>query len=623
MANLPYHNPQAQAASPEPAAAPQLTTGTDEQGREYAFPQRVDPESIIKVLNAYRVEAEHARDSGDNPRTEVWKNNIDRYWGRYDMSRKASWQSKLVLPEVPQYVDRWASAMREALDAAPQLFTIEDDAGAGINEPLIPHLERVMKVLLARCSRTPDGHFASFSSLFEEQMKLGAMMALCAAVTWKTDPTGWGWVSVETVDPRETWFDPKGRGLYRRRRYEIDKHELAGMASKTDEFGMPIYDIEQVFMLGAEVDEMMRANRAAITGHDQGTDQGRIPIIIDEWIATVILDDGTVAADKSLMIQANEKYLIRGPEQNPYWHRQDWIVFTPMISVPLSIYGRTYMEEWAPTADAYIEMTQLILDAVQTSAMKAFVAQPDMLENPQQLAEGISPNKVFTLDAGLPVADFLKEVDLGMLDQSAVQVWEKLKQELQEGAKLSEVALGQMPNKTHIAATAVAQSAQSGSAMIRSMAKTIEERWLEPVLTLVWQTALQYMDFNVIAQEIGPETAAMLNARRAEFQQRKIKFRVRGISGLLDRQAKLQSFMQMLQVVAANPALLQAFMQRTNFPKLFQTLLVWLGIDPAQFEFTQAEMQMQQMQQLLGAMQGGQAQPGAAPQQPQPQGQPQ
>lgn len=578
--------------------------------------QAPSPEDIVKVLDAFRVEGQNARDSGDNPRTPIWAANLNRYWGRYDMTKKASWQSQLVLPAVPQYVDRWSAAMREALEAQDKFFTVEDEARTGRIEPLIPHIERVMQVLLSRCSRTPDGHLASFSSLFEEQMKLGAMMALCSAVTWKQDTKG-GWVAVESVDPREVWYDPKGRNLYRRRRYEIDKHELLLMTTRVDDVGLPIYNIEQVMQLGAQVDELARTNRDSLTGGSSGTDQGRTPIVIDEWIATVILNDGVVAADRSLMIQANEKFLIRGPEKNPYWHGTDWLVFTPMISVPLSIYGRTYMEEWAPTADAYIEMTNLILDAVQTSAMKAYVVQAAMLADPTQIAEGISPNKVFQLDEGVAVADFIKEIELGVLPPEVLGVWQQLKNELQEGAKLNEIAMGQLPSKTHISAAASTQAGMSGSAMIRSMAKTIEQRWLEPTLTLVWETALQYMDFMTLAEEIGPETAQMLNAQRAEFQKRKIKFRVRGISGLLDRQAKLQNFLQFAQIIAQNPALLQAFMQKTNFSRLLQTLLVWLGIDPASFEYTPQEQMQMQMQQQLAALIGA---PGQQP--PGPQGQP-
>lgn len=593
MADLPEHVPDA------PAIEPVL--------------KNPPTEDIIKILESYRVEAEQARDGGPNARTDVWKSNWDRYWGRYDFSKKASWQSQHVLPEVPQYVDRWAAAMREALDAGGDWFTAEDEGGTGISEPLIPHINRVMKVLLGRCSRTPDGHYASFSSLFEEQMKLGAIMACCASVTWQMD-SGGGWVRVASVDPREVWFDPKGRGLYRRRHYEIDKHELVAMASRLDEFGLPIYDLEQINQLGAEVDEKTGQNREVSTGTGQGTDQGRTPIQIDEWRATILNPTtGEVWADRALLVTANSKFLIRGPEINPYWHNQDWVVFTPMVSVPMSIYGRTYMEEWVGTDDAFMEMTNLLLDATQMSAMKAFVAQSDMLQDPSQLAEGISPNKLFLLAEGMPVADFLKEIDLGELPPEAISAWTMLKEELREGAKLSEIALGQMPNKTHIAAEGIQQSAQAGSAMIRSMAKTIEQRFLEPLLTLVWQTALQYMDFLSLANEIGEDTANMLQAQRKQFLERRIKFRVRGISGLIDRQQKLQNLLQLLGAISQNPALLTAFMQKTNLPRLLNSMVVLFGVDPKLYEHTPAELMQQQVAAQMQAVQP-QAQPAAAPQ---------
>lgn len=558
--------------------------------------QSPDPMEIVTRLQAYATEAEQARDGGPSPRTSTWRDNWDRYWGRYDFSDKADWQSKHVLPEIPQYVDRWASALREALDSSSEWFEVEDPGQPG--SALIPHIRKAMDVILARCARTPDGHPAPFGSVFEEQMKLGAMMMMSSAVTWKTETTG-GWVAVDSVDPRELWFDPKGRGLYRRRRYEIDKHELLSMAQQLDEFGLPIYNVDQIMELGAQVDEEARSNRERSTGTGQGTDQGRTPIQIDEWRATVILDDGKIAADRALMVVANEKFLIRGPEVNPYNHNKDWIVATPMVPVPMSIYGRSYMEEWAPTADAYTEMTNLILDGIYTSSMKAFAAQPDMLSDPNQLAEGISPNKVFEMEEGRPPANFILDIELGQLPPEAITAWQHLKNELQEGAKLSETALGQLPNKTHIAATAVQGAAQAGSAMIRSMAKTIEQRWLEPVLTLIWETALQYMNFMELADEIGEETARMLQSRREQFQQRKIKFRVRGISGIIDRQTKLSNMLAMIQTIGQNPALMMTFMQRVDVRKLLDSMITLFGVDPTMFQYSDSELRDPQVQQQI------------------------
>lgn len=553
----------------------------------------LDDQEIVNILAAYATEAEQARESGPSPRDDTWRANWDRYWGRYDHSKKADWQSKHVMPEAPQFVDRWAAAMREALDAGGEWFTAEDETGT--RTELVPHINKLMRILLSRCARTPDGHRADFSSVFEDQMKLGALMACCAAVTWKDDERG-GWVAVDSVDPREVWLDPKMRNLYRRRRYFIDKYELLARAQEQDAEGNDLYNVEEIVRLASATEQEDRDDRERSSGTGEGTGgaSGRKVIKIDEWLCTLLSPTGEVAGRNVLCVVANDRYLIRGPEANPFWHEQDWLVLTPMVPVPFSPYGRSYMEDWADVADAFIELTNLILDGVFTSTLKAFAAAPDMLKDPTALSEGISPNKVFELEDGVGLRDFMKEIDLGSLPPEAISVWTALKNEMRDGAKLSEIALGQVPPKGQITATEVMQVSQSGSAMIRSMARTIESRFLEPILTLVWQTALQHMDFMDLADELGEETASMLQARREEFSQSKFVFRVRGISGLVDRQSKLQALLSFLQTAGQNELLMQALLQRTDPNKLLDLLFKLFGVDPTELAMTQTERLMQQ-----------------------------
>lgn len=312
---------------------------------------------------------------------------------------------------------------------------------------------------------------------------------------------------MNSVDPREYFGDATGRNLYRLRRYTIDKHRLLEMAQDADSDGNSLYDVEMIKQLHSDIDEDMRNERERSTGHGQGEGgpTGRKEITIDEWLCTILLPDGTVAAQNALVVVANERFVIRGPEENPFWHQRDWTVFTPMVTVPFSIYGRTYAEDWSDPADAFVELTNLIMDGIFTSTMKAYAVQPDMLKDPSQLQEGIYPNKIFEMEEGMPPADFMKDIDLGRLPSESITVWQSLKQEMREGAKLSEIALGQVPPKGDITATEVNQVQQSGSAMIRSMARTIEARFLEPILTLLFQTALQHMDFNdpALRAELG------------------------------------------------------------------------------------------------------------------------
>lgn len=549
----------------------------------------MDDSKIINILSDYKSQAKLARESGPNARDPIWRQNWDLYWGRFDFSKKAPWQSKTVMPEAAQAIDRWSAAMREALVQETEWY--EPKIPGDRNNDLTPHIRKFMDYLLSQCGRSPEGHTLDFSAVFEEQMKLGCLMMTNLVVTWK------GHVSVESSDPRFCWYDPKRRGLYRVRRFEMDRYQLLELASLEDNQGSPLYDREVINRLVSQTDEEIRAEQERSSGHDQGAD--RHTIIVDEWLCTLMDDEGKAEHNQELVMVANDKWIIRGPETNPFWHKKDWIVSCPMIHVPFSVYGKSYMEEWSSVAIAFTEMTNLILDATFTSAMKAFVAQPDMLEDPTELAEGISPNKIFQLAEGMPVQDFLRDIDLGTMPSESVAIWTALKQEMREGQKLSELALGQLPPKGGITATEVAEASQSSSAVIRSMAKTIEERLLEPALNLIFMTGIQHVDFTRkdVVHAIGEDAANMLASQREAFRNGDIHFRVRGLSGIIERQSKLRSFLAMLQTIGSNEMLLQQFVEKYDIGKAFDKLMRLFGVDTTELSLTERERMMRQITQ--------------------------
>ena len=103
----------------------------------------IDDQDLVNLLASYCTEAEEARQSGPNPRDDVWRSNWDRYWGRYDMADKAPWQSRHVMPEVPQFVDRWAAAMREALASVADALARQDaDDFSGESETLFVMMQQ-------------------------------------------------------------------------------------------------------------------------------------------------------------------------------------------------------------------------------------------------------------------------------------------------------------------------------------------------------------------------------------------------------------------------------------------------------------------------------------------------
>jgi hypothetical protein len=573
---------------------------------------------LITILEAYRIEAWQARISGRNPRDVKWRENLDLYWNRFDFSKKARWQSTAILPEVPQFVDKFAAAMTEALVASQngngEFFTVEDPADA--EGDITKAIKAMLKVWLDEVAVTPNGHPLSFLAVFPDFVKLGALMNMAAIVLWKERPDGTGYVSVEPLDPRALWFDHTGRGLYRIRRIEVDKSEMLRLARQTNKRGKKIYNLQQIENLASYLRVEMQEEQRRLTGSGVEQTSWRKPLTLDEYLCTIVDTDGQVLATNSLVIVANERFIIRGPEANPFWHKRDWIVSTPLITVPLAPYGRSYMENMGSMARLFNDLTNLIMDAVYTSALKAFAINPSLLEDPTQADEGLSPNVTYRLQDGSDPKMFMNEIELGSIPPDVFQVWQALKSELQTAAGFNDISAGNMAPKGRTSASEIVTADTNSTAQQRDIARTIEQRFIEPVLDLVWKTGLQHMKKNdpkLIAAVGNEQLYQALWMRRKELAGRSLTFHVRGISEMILKQQKLKALLQTVGIIAQNQNLTQAFMQKVDPGKLIDLILSLQEIDISKLGLTPREQMMKQISQQGEAIAGPMGQPAPQP----------
>lgn len=577
--------------------------------------QTSEDAELVASLVSYKREAEQNRKGGLNPRDDKWKTNLDLYWNRYDFSNKADWQSKNVMPEVPSYVDRFAGALKDAMVSTPNgFYTVTDPYDT--EDDLTDSVKKMTDVWLSSVGRNQIGQTMDFSTVFEEQVKMGALMNMSAKVTWKKDVPG-GRVAIESVDPRFVWLDHTYRNLYRITRTELDGVEVARMAGARSKNGKPLYKPNEMARLVASMLADQNTKRE-LSGNGETVTSDRKIVTVDEYIASVMNDKGELVMDNEIALVANDQYLIRGPEKNPYWHGKDWLVYSSMMPVPLSPYGRTYMEDFGSIAKVYTDLTNLILDATYMSSMKAYVIVPAMLKDPSQLSTGMYPNKLWQLEEGYSPEEFAKALELGAIDSGSVQIWQALKSELADAGGMNEIGLGQLPDKTHISASASNGAQQASSAILRSVAQTIETRWLDPTLDLVWKTGLQKAEAGDVrmATAVGADMYAALLTNRKELIKRPYTFQARGISGLIQRSQKLQAFMSILQIVAQNEVLMQAFMQRIDVNKLVNYLFYLSNVDLSKMEPSARQALINEVTQPLGqaqeaAQQGGGGSPPA------------
>lgn len=569
---------------------------------------------IVSTLQSYKREGEEARKTGFNPRDDKWSENLNLYWNRHDFSRKASWQAKEVMPEVPSYVDRFAAALREALMAAgPEWYNIDDPGD--VEQDLAASVKKMTDIWLTQVGTSPSGMPLAYPFVFEEQMKLGSLMATSNVVTWKDDVPG-GRVAIDTVDPRFVWFDPTGRNLYRFRRIELDRHELEEMLEQTDNKGRPLFDMEQMGNLISGLSAEDKISREELAGNSQEITSARNPVVLDEYVATVVDTQGKKSYKKALFVVANDRHLIRGPETNPFWHGKDWLVYAPLVTVPLSPYGRSYMEDFGSLSRTFTNLTNLLLDATYTSSLNSWAIVVDMLQDPNQLKSGMKPNKLWKLQDVARAGDFIQKIEVGQLPKESVKMWELMKNELAEAAKANEIGLGQFAPHPRTSATEVLSTQNSSSALVRSVAETAEVLHINPTVDLVWKTGLQHMkpDDKVLQGALGPDMYRALYMRRKELIKRPFTFQATGISRMIQKAQKLKALLAILQVITSSEVLAQKFIEKFSIDRLLTMILELSDVDYHRLQATEREAMISQiagpLQNMAVGGKGGKAGPG-------------
>ena len=553
----------------------------------------LEDKELIQLLNEYFDDAQDARRSGTESRDEAWELNWDAYWGRYDSSYKADWQSREVLPEVANFVDRNAAALTSILVRGEDWHAATDPADP--TGRFGKMMTKFNKLLLSHSGTNASGQDVGFGATFSDVVKCANLSAGCLTVTHRK-----GRVRVDAVDAREVYFDPKGRGLYRVRRYEIDRWTLEELKNEQDSDGESLW--KNIDKLQESLNTEAETERQTSSGgNEQGASYRRKPVVLKEYLCTILNTDGELVAKNQLVVMANDQFIVRGPENNPHWHMKDWLIYMPPIQVPFSQYGRSYVEVFRDLANTFIELTNLLIDAAFASSIHSYMIWLDALDDPSQIQDGIAPGTTVTARDTWPAGqDFVREIRTGEFPPALINVWQGIKGELRDGAMLNETTLGQVPPKGDITATEIRSSTSGSSAMMASIAQDYDTRLLGPMLELVFWTGIQIYDPEEnpeLAKELGDDLSAMLVTQRETIRGRQFKFTASGITSAVDRGQRLQGTMGLLQILGQSEFLAAAFAQKHSVPKLLDTIIDGLDIDASRLEKDEEEIQADERRQ--------------------------
>lgn len=590
----------------------------------------VDPESqrIITISQSYLREAEQARLSRMNRN----RKNREAYFGHQDWTGKIEGQSTEFLPKTAMAVEQFGAFIKRSLTQFGDWFSVEAPPRSPLSDT------EIRKMLRCFMERVHDGNSKKhFGVIMSDALKMASLESLLILKVHgkhrkmnrhmvepgtgeivDMDVSPWT-LQVDIVRTEDYFPDPRGDGLYEIHRVERDLHEVMAMAEGDD----PLYDIDQV----EQLNQQLRTHDIGVRQeHERGQDEATVPktrkrVVIDEYWGTLLDDDGTVIMRNAVWAIANDRFLIRPPERNPFWHGESPFVAVPLVRVPHSVWHKALYDEAVDLNLAMNELYNLMLDGGLSSVWGVREVRTDWLVDPSQVAGGLPQGATLEINEQAPAnASAVQQSSTGQVPQDALGMFNISDREFMAASLTNDIKLGMLPSK-QVRATEVMEASQAQSTTLDSIAGDIEHDGMQPVIRKSWMLLLQFLEdlpSEDVIGAIGPrkalELARMSPGERLDMFQG-CQFKVHGLSSTMNRARDFQKLMGLMQGVSGNPMLMEAFMRRTSPDKILEQMFKQLNMNPEDFEPTPEEQEqsgerMQRTQALAQMMGNGGSPPG-------------
>ena len=611
-----------------------VKAGTDDSGANVTVS---DDESLTVIQAVHRsyVEADDAKKG----RMSQNRRNRDVYLGRQDWSYKQDGQSREFLPKVSSTVEQTCAFVKRGLINFGDWFSVDIDrtlTGVIDGSQIREVLKCFFNDLWDRNNKSTE-----LTTVLSDAVKVGLLESLIilkvhgglmpmrrpkfapgsriadtkTELLWEEDEV-WR-LRIDIVRPEDFFPDPSGNGLYEIHRVERDLHEVIQMAEDG------VYDMEVVKQLiDTSYEQPLDEKR---TDRDRNqletTPPGnRKKVLLMEFWGTLLNSDGTVAHRNIVTTVANERYLIRKPEPNPFWHQESPFVVAPLVRVPFSVWHKALYDHAVSLNITLNELFSLMIDGAIASVWGIKQVRVEDLEDPSQVANGIAQGATLAVKNTLPHnADVLKIVATGQVPGEAMSMFEAANREYNTSAVSNELKVGQLPPKK-VLATEVVEVSQSTALTLDGMISDLEAQIICPAIRKSWMNILQNADdipSHAWSSVINKRTAMMI--MRASPEERyalfsdKCQFRVFGLSATMQRALDFQKMMALMQATTLNPMLMQAFMAKMSGDKALRSLMRALNLNPDMMEMdpeeqAKAPQTKQEVMGLAQSMQGGNGQ---------------
>jgi len=612
-----------------------------------------DPVALVQYMLDMRRESFHAR------RLRMRQNELNRraVKGMQDWSHKIEGQSREFIPKTSELREQFAAFIKRGLVQFGQWFSLEQTG------PMPVDVRQVTKWLAKQLSSLPgsDGNDESIELKISDGSKVGLLESVIVLKVTAQRETAVRYAPVDDVEvesiidsrrrlridlmrTEDYYPDPTGRGLYEIGDTEEDFSSIEELSQGDD----PVYDPNIVMALRTDFEreerEFVERRKFERLQHVERA-KPRHRVRLSEYWGTILDSNGGVAVGpvrlpdgrrevrplRNVMFTvANDQFLIRRPEVNPYWHGESVFVKIPLLREPFTVWHRALFDQVVSLNFSLNEMFNLILDGGLAAVWGVRSVRKDFLENPRQVSGGVAQGATLIVNSNAPAnAKVYDTVSTGKVPQDALSAYNIVDRELLQAAHTNDLKLGLLPPK-QVKATEIVEASQNQAVTLDAIV-TDMERGLAILIRRAYMVLMQYadeIDLIALSDIVGLRDAVTLTgmspARRFRTMVEGCKVRVFGLSATLARARDFQRIVAIFQLVQSSPILLRAFLRKYSADKMLTHVFKLINLNPEQFERDEQEIEqlpteMQEIMQLFGVLS---QRPGTLAMQAQPGGEP-
>lgn len=522
-------------------------------------------------------------------REQLSKLNRDAYDNKQDWSHKIEGMSHEFLPETFQTVEQFSAFIKKGLVQFGNWFSVD----VGKSSELRPHT--IQQILEAYLDNMPhETKTIDFATVLGDATKVGLLESVMIFKTHgqkmkqnifieegedlKTIELEPWRLKIDLIRNENFGMDPSGRGLYEIHEVTRDLHHIQKLAEQG------VYDKEVVDQIQGDFHkaELEKRNKDEPTSF-------RKRVVLKECWGTLLNEDGSVHKENQLWTVANDKHLIRKPEDNPFWHGTSPFDVIPLIRKPFSVWHKALYDAVVPLNKALNELYNLALDGGLASVWGIKQIRLNYLEDPRQVMGGIPQGETLAIREDVPEgAKVVEQVTEGQISQDAMAMFGLTERKLQAAALTNQIQLGQIPDK-NVKATEIVETSNASDSLLSSITVEIERhlsRMIKKAWFLILQNAddLSSADLDHIPRSELLKFARMTPAKRFQTMANGMTVKVKGLSETLTRAKDFQRIMAFLQVTTTNPLLMRPFLTKFSPEKFINTIAKMLNLNPDDYQ---------------------------------------